>query len=87
MKKILALCLLVLVSACATAPQATKFPYGMTEREWNELSVRDQTLIRRDYTFYRAGNMELVAPTINIEGRRPEPSRHAPKAAPAATKN
>ena len=38
MKKSLLLSLLVLLSACAGEPKET-YPYGMSEKEWNELSI------------------------------------------------
>ena len=69
MKTIFALCLFVLVTACSSN-KAQTYPYGMSEREWNELSVKDQIRIRRDHTFYKDNNMELVNPSIEVEGRR-----------------
>ena len=41
MKKSLLLSLLVLLSACAGEPKET-YPYGMSEKEWNELSIKDR---------------------------------------------
>lgn len=39
MKKIITLGLLALVTACANTPQEPKetYPYGMNEKEWNEI--------------------------------------------------
>lgn len=49
--------LMLLVSACASEPQPLPqpketYPYGMTEKEWNELSIKDKARIRRDFYFY-----------------------------------
>lgn len=57
MKKLLAMGLMLLVSACASEPQPLPqpketYPYGMTEKEWNELSIKDKARIRRDFYFY-----------------------------------
>ena len=57
MKKLLALGLMLLVSACASDPQPQPqpketYPYGMTEKEWNETRHKAQTLLNviNDYT-------------------------------------
>ena len=50
MKKLIIAGLAALVSACAAAPEKT-YPYGMTEKEWNELSIQDKAAIRRDFYF------------------------------------
>ena len=78
------------VAACqAPAPKET-YPYGMNEKEWNELSIRDKTLIRRDYHFYEKGQLNFVNPDIQIEGRKEQPNafKAQPKApaTPAAPK-
>lgn len=75
MKKIIALGLMLLVSACASAPEPQPqpketYPYGMTEREWNELSIKDKTRIRRDFYFYEKGSISFVDPQIEIEGKK-----------------
>ena len=41
MKKLIIAGLAALVSACAAAPEKT-YPYGMNEKEWNELSIQDK---------------------------------------------
>ena len=48
MKKTIALGLLTLVAACAGQPKET-YPYGMNEKEWNELSIKDKANIRREF--------------------------------------
>ncbi len=75
MKKLLALGLMLLVSACASDPQPQPqpketYPYGMTEKEWNELSIKDKTRIRRDFYFYEKGSISFVDPQIEIEGKK-----------------
>ena len=75
MKKLLALGLMLLVSACASDPQPQPqpketYPYGMTEKEWNELSIKDKTRIRRDFYFYEKGSTSFVNPKLEIEGRQ-----------------
>lgn len=52
MKKTIALGLLTLVAACAGQPKET-YPYGMNEKEWNELSIKDKANIRREFYFLR----------------------------------
>lgn len=84
MKKILALCLVILVSACSSAPQET-YPYGMTEAEWNQLSIKDKTRIRRDFYFYEKGQVNFVNPDMDIEGRKELPNVYQHKV-PAAKK-
>lgn len=75
MKKLLAISLALLVSACASAPQPQPqpketYPYGMTEREWNELSIKDKARIRRDFYFYENGSISFVDPQIEVEGKK-----------------
>ena len=55
MKKLIIAGLAALVSACAAAPEKT-YPYGMTEKEWNELSIQDKAAIRRDFYIVEKGN-------------------------------
>lgn len=85
MKKILAFCLVILVSACSSAPKET-YPYGMTEAEWNQLSIKDKTKIRRDFYFYEKGQVNFVNPDMDIEGRRELPNVYQQKI-PASKKN
>lgn len=63
------------VSACAAAPEKT-YPYGMTEKEWNELSIQDKAAIRRDFYFVEKGNMNFVNPDLKVEGKK-KPCRHS----------
>lgn len=69
MKKLMILGLTAMVSACASAPQKT-YPYGMTETEWNELSIQDKAAIRRDFYFVEKGNMNFVNPDLKVEGKK-----------------
>ena len=74
MKKLLVLGLLILISACtASAPKET-YPYGMNEKEWNELSIKDKARIRRDFYFYERGNINFVDPQMEVEGRKELPN-------------
>lgn len=79
MKKLLMLSMLILVGACAgeqvIAQPAAKevYPYNMTEKEWNNLSIKDQTKMRRDFYFYEKGEIKFVDPTLEVEGKE-EPS-------------
>ena len=73
MKKLFLLSLIALVSACSSAPQET-YPYGMSEAEWNQLSIKDKTKIRRDFYFYERGQINFVNPDMNIEGRKELPN-------------
>lgn len=80
MKKIITLSLALLLSACSfgskpkpvEAPQPVVikevYPYNMTEREWNELSIKDKAKLRRDFYFYEKGNTKFVHPDIEVEG-------------------
>ncbi len=67
MKKLLALMLLGITCACSSAPQT--YPYGMSEKEWNELSIKDKAAIRRDFYFYERGNMNFVNPQLEVQGK------------------
>lgn len=69
MKKLIIAGLAALVSACAAAPEKT-YPYGMTEKEWNELSIQDKATIRRDFYFVEKGNMNFVNPDLKVEGKK-----------------
>lgn len=75
MKKLLAMGLMLLVSACASEPQPLPqpketYPYGMTEKEWNELSIKDKARIRRDFYFYKKGTISFVDPQMEVEGKK-----------------
>lgn len=52
----------------AACPKET-YPYNISEKEWNELSVKDRARIRRDFYFYEKGTMNFVNPDLEIEGR------------------
>ena len=63
MKRIIATCLIGLTAACAyNSEPVQNYPYGMTEKEWNELSIKDKAMIRRDFYFVEKGNMGFVNP-------------------------
>ena len=53
MKKAGLLLVLFLLAGCAGEKET--YPYGLTETEWNSLSIRDQTRLRRDFYFYEKG--------------------------------
>lgn len=59
--------LLFLLSACSGAD--VEYPYGLTEQEWNSLSIRDQTRLRRDFYFYEKGATAYVNPHLEVEGK------------------
>ncbi len=68
MKKIgvlLTLCLL-----CGCGSKEVTYPYGLTESEWNSLSIRDQTRLRRDFYFYEKGSTAYVNPRLEVEGKK-----------------
>ena len=71
MKKYLMIGLCALVAACAQAPKET-YPYGMNEKEWNELSIKDKANIRREFYFYEKGSTAFVNPKMEVEGKKPE---------------
>ena len=71
MKKIFILGALALLSACASEHKET-YPYGMTEKEWNELSIKDKTNIRREFYFYEKGSTAFVNPQLEVEGKKQE---------------
>ena len=78
MKKLLSLSLFMLIAACSSAPQET-YPYGMTEAEWNQLSIKDKTKIRRDFYFYEKGQVNFVNPDMDIEGKKEQPNIYQKK--------
>lgn len=71
MKRIFVLGLLSLVAACASQPKET-YPYGMNEKEWNELSIKDKANIRREFYFYEKGSTAFVNPQMEVEGKQQE---------------
>lgn len=58
----------VILSGCATEEPKT-YPYGITEEEWNELSIKDKAVIRRDFYLVEKGQMGLINPDLEIEGK------------------
>ncbi len=62
-----ALLLVFLLAACSSAK--LEYPYGLTEQEWNSLSIRDQTRLRRDFYFYEKGATAYVNPNLEVEGK------------------
>lgn len=71
MKKLLILVMITIIAGCANKiVEKEKFPYGMNEREWNELSVKDKARMRRDFYFYEKGSTALVDPNIEVEGKK-----------------
>ena len=76
MKKMLILIGALSVVACASNEPVRQesYPYGMTESEWNQLSIKDKTKIRRDFYFYEKGQVNFVNPDMDIEGRKELPN-------------
>lgn len=68
MKKYVTLFGLLLLCGCSETQQVT-YPYGLTEQEWNSLSIRDQTRLRRDFYFYEKGSINYVNPKLEVEGK------------------
>ena len=66
--------LLGLLMLCGCAAQTSQprsiYPYGLTEQEWNSLSIRDQTKLRRDFYFYEKGSTNYVNPKLEVEGKQ-----------------
>lgn len=69
MKKLLMIGLIALISACSSTPKET-YPYGLNEKEWNELSVKDKAAMRRDFYFYEKGSTAFVNPQMEVEGKK-----------------
>jgi hypothetical protein len=61
----------LLLSGCS-GHQEPVYPYGLSEQEWNSLSIRDQTRLRRDFYFYEKGSVSYVNPKLEVEGK-PQP--------------
>ena len=75
MKKLaLALGVLAVAACTTTEPVKESYPYGMTETEWNQLSIKDKTKIRRDFYFYEKGQVNFVNPDMDIEGKKDLPN-------------
>ena len=66
--------MLILLSGCFTAAPKETYPYGMSEKEWNELSIKDKAAIRRDFYFYERGNINFVNPQLQVEKSDPADS-------------
>lgn len=60
----------LLLSGCVGHEEPT-YPYGLSEQEWNSLSIRDQTRLRRDFYFYEKGATVYVNPKLEVEGKNP----------------
>lgn len=69
LKNVALLSVVILLSACNTGPKET-YPYDMSEKEWNELSIKDKANIRRDFYFYEKGTINFVNPQMEIEGKQ-----------------
>ena len=76
MKKIALMLGVLALAACTTSEPVVKesYPYGMTEAEWNQLSIKDKTKIRRDFYFYEKGQVNFVNPDMDIEGKKDLPN-------------
>lgn len=69
MKKCAILLGIALLCGCSGEKPQTTYPYGLTEQEWNSLSIRDQTRLRRDFYFYEKGSTNYVNPKLEVEGK------------------
>jgi hypothetical protein len=69
MKKVFVLVGVLALCSCQDAEPKTIYPYGLTEQEWNSLSIRDQTRLRRDFYFYEKGSTNYVNPKLEVEGK------------------
>ncbi len=67
MKKYIVLFGILLLVGCSS--KEVTYPYGLTEQEWNSLSIRDQTRLRRDFYFYEKGSTNYVNPRLEVEGK------------------
>lgn len=67
MKKYMVLFGILLLVGCSS--KEVTYPYGLTEQEWNSLSIRDQTRLRRDFYFYEKGSTNYVNPRLEVEGK------------------
>ena len=78
MNKILVIGLMVLLAGCANKDKEI-YPYGMNEREWRELSIKDKATMRRDFYFYEKGSINFVKPNIEFESKKIHSSKDAVK--------
>ena len=69
MKKFFMLLGLLALCGCNHSNPQNTYPYGLTEQEWNSLSIRDQTRLRRDFYFYEKGSINYVNPRLEVEGK------------------
>ena len=67
------ICFGLLAACTTTSAQPQTYPYGMTEKEWNELSIKDKARIRRDFYFFEKGNTNFVNPQLEVEGKKESP--------------
>ncbi len=74
MKKVCVLAVICLLCACASKEEV--YPYGLTKEEWNSLSIRDQTRLRRDFYFYEKGTTAYVNPNLEVEGKKDPAFEH-----------
>lgn len=72
MKKVCLLLICLVLYGCGGNNMA--YPYGLTENEWNSLSIRDQTRLRRDFYFYEKGEKAYVNPRLEVEGKNNQPA-------------
>ena len=61
--------LIGVLALCGCSSSQPTYPYGLTEQEWNSLSIRDQTRLRRDFYFYEKGSTNYVNPKLEVEGK------------------
>ena len=66
MKKLLILLSALSISACALFDGP--YPYNITQTEWEQLSIKDKAKLRRDFYFYKKGQVDLINPDIDLEG-------------------
>lgn len=80
MKKLFVFMMFLIVAGCAGDPKPQEtYPYGMNEKEWNELSIKDKARIRRDFYFYERGHINFVNPEMEVEGRKEQPNPYLQK--------
>lgn len=68
MKSYVFLFAVLFVCGCSQQSETT-YPYGLTKQEWDSLSIRDQTRLRRDFYFYEKGSTSYVNPKLEVEGK------------------
>ena len=75
MRKYVFLFVFLLLCGCSVNnSHNVTYPYGLTEQEWNSLSIRDQTRLRRDFYFYEKGSTNYVNPKLEVEGKSEKPN-------------